>query len=62
MSASKILVVFYSRSGTTRTVAQALAEALKCDLVCAITEREVLSRRHFDRLSAFEKTLQKAIN
>ena len=32
MSASGILVVFYSRSGTTRRAAQALAEALKCDL------------------------------
>lgn len=32
MGASKILVVFYSRSGTTRRVAQALSEALKCDL------------------------------
>ena len=160
MSASKILVVFYSRSGTTRRVAQALAEAPKCDLeeitepkpragflgylrsllearrkrpsiiasnkhdvssydlvvigtpvwawslsspvraylittagqlpdvaffctlggngsestsaqmtaiagkqpraVCAITEREVLSRKHFGRLSAFEKALQES--
>lgn len=32
MGASKTLVVFYSRSGTTRKIAQALAEALKCDL------------------------------
>ena len=32
MGASKTLVVFYSRSGTTRTVAQALSEALQCDL------------------------------
>jgi len=32
MSSSKTLVVFYSRSGTTRRIAQALSEALKCDL------------------------------
>lgn len=32
MSASRILVVFYSRTGTTRRIAQALSEALKCDL------------------------------
>ena len=32
MGASKTLVVFYSRSGTTRRVAQALSEALQCDL------------------------------
>jgi len=32
MSASKTLVVFYSRSGTTRRIAQALSGALKCDL------------------------------
>jgi menaquinone-dependent protoporphyrinogen IX oxidase len=32
MSASKTLVVFYSRSGTTRRIAQALSEALKCGL------------------------------
>ena len=31
MAAAKILVVFYSRSGTTRTIAEALAAALKCD-------------------------------
>lgn len=39
MSASKILVVFYSRSGTTRRIAKALSEALKCDLE-EITEPE----------------------
>jgi flavodoxin len=32
MGASKTLVVFYSRSGTTRRIAQALSEALQCDL------------------------------
>jgi len=32
MSASRTLVVFYSRSGTTRRIAQTLSEALKCDL------------------------------
>ena len=32
MGASKTLVVFYSRSGTTRRIAVALSEALKCDL------------------------------
>ncbi len=37
MAALKILVVFYSRSGTTRRIAQALAETLRCD-VDEITE------------------------
>ena len=32
MAAAKILVVFYSRSGTTRTIAEALAAELKCDV------------------------------
>jgi flavodoxin len=32
MGASKTLVVFYSRSGTTRRIAQALSWALTCDL------------------------------
>ena len=32
MGASKTLVVFYSRSGTTRRIAEALSAALKCDL------------------------------
>jgi flavodoxin len=32
MGAPKLLVVFYSRSGTTRRIAKALSEALKCDL------------------------------
>ena len=32
MDATKILVVFYSRSGTTRRIAQALSKTLKCDL------------------------------
>jgi hypothetical protein len=32
MGDSKALVVFYSRSGTTRRVAQALSEVLQCDL------------------------------
>ena len=32
MSASRTLVVFYSRSGTTRRIAQTLSAALKCDL------------------------------
>lgn len=31
MAAQKILVVFYSRSGTTRRIAEALAAELKCD-------------------------------
>ncbi len=31
MRSSRTLVVFYSRSGTTRRIAQALSEALKCD-------------------------------
>jgi flavodoxin len=31
MAAPKILVVYYSRSGTTRKVAQSLATALQCD-------------------------------
>jgi flavodoxin len=32
MEASKTLIVFYSRSGTTRRIAEALSAALKCDL------------------------------
>ncbi len=32
MSAAKILVVYYSRTGTTRRIAQALAAALHCDI------------------------------
>jgi hypothetical protein len=32
MSAVKTLVVFYSRSGTTRRIAVALSDVLKCDL------------------------------
>ncbi len=32
MDRSKILVAFYSRSGTTRKIAQALAESLRCGL------------------------------
>lgn len=32
MGASKTLVVFYSRSGTTRRIAEALSATLKCDL------------------------------
>lgn len=32
MSTSKTLVVFYSQSGTTRRIAEALSRALKCDL------------------------------
>jgi len=32
MSASRTLIVFYSRSGTTRRIAQALSGILKCDL------------------------------
>jgi len=32
MAVKKILVVFYSRSGTTRKIAEALAAELKCDV------------------------------
>jgi flavodoxin len=32
MGVSKTLVVFYSRSGTTRRIAEALSAVLKCDL------------------------------
>jgi hypothetical protein len=32
MGASRIIVVFYSRSGTTRRIAEALSATLKCDL------------------------------
>jgi flavodoxin len=32
MGASKTLVVFYSRSGTTQRIAEALSRSLKCDL------------------------------
>ena len=32
MGGSRILIVFYSRSGTTRKIAQELARTLRCDL------------------------------
>jgi flavodoxin len=32
MARPRILVVYYSRSGTTRKIAEALSEALACDL------------------------------
>lgn len=32
MAAQRILIVFYSRSGTTRRIAEALAGELKCDV------------------------------
>jgi menaquinone-dependent protoporphyrinogen IX oxidase len=32
MTASRTLIVFYSRSGTTRKIARTLSEALRCDL------------------------------
>ncbi len=44
MAAQKILVVFYSRSGTTRRAAEALATELKCD---AEEINEVNSRAGF---------------
>jgi flavodoxin len=39
MAAPKILVVYYSRSGTTRKVAQSLAMALQCDSDEIVEER-----------------------
>jgi flavodoxin len=44
--AQKILVVFYSRTGTTRTIANALTAALRCDaeeIVLAENRRSFLS-------------------
>jgi flavodoxin len=32
MTASKVLVVYYSRTGATRTLAEALAKALQADI------------------------------
>jgi flavodoxin len=39
MGAPKTLIVFYSRSGTTGRIAEALSEALKCDLEKIIEPR-----------------------
>jgi flavodoxin len=42
MASQKILVVFYSRTGTTRTLAQALAADLRCDTeeIVAVKSRD----------------------
>ena len=48
-------------SGSESTFAQMTAiVGKKPRAVCAITERDVLSGRHFDRLSAFEKALRES--
>lgn len=39
MAAQKILIVFYSRSGTTRRIAQALAAQLHCDAEEIVTTK-----------------------
>ncbi len=54
MADPKILVVYYSRSGTTRKVAQSLAAALQCD------SEEIVEGRNRNRILGYLRSLFEA--
>ena len=58
MTTSKVLVVYYSRTGATRRLAEALANALQADIE-PITDRE--NRSDFGYLRSVAKDLFKNV-